>query len=234
MWPNLAVQLITYNRPDEIRRVLEGLRTYLRYEGQVIWCLCDDGSPQGYVQSILADYPDRPWLVSRTKRKGWGGNVNAGLRRLAEEGFNYTFFIEDDYVPLGPLEITWGVALMESKPEIGLVRYDGLAGHCLDLELREARTAEFGMLAYLRISKGTPYFSTYSNRPHLKHRRFHGFYGQYPQGLALAATETLFAGTVTDRADGPWLVVLEDGIPRKFDHIGKSWQGSASDMEVVR
>lgn len=233
-WPDVAIQIITYDRPREIRRVIDGLRKYLHYEGKVVWCLCDDGSPEGYVARILADYPDLSWVVSRTERKGWGGNANAGLKSLAAARFDYIFSLEDDYVPLGALEISRGVALMESLPGIGLVRYDGLEGHALDLELRECNTVQFGMLSYMRILKSSPFLFVYSNRPHLKHKKFHEFYGLYPEGVSLGATEEYFAHAVKGRADGPWLAILEDGVNRRFDHIGHSWQGSTSDQEVVR
>lgn len=233
-WPDVAIQIITYDRPREIRRVIDGLRKYLRYEGKVAWCLCDDGSPTGYVSRILADYPDLSWMISRTERRGWGGNANAGLKSLAAARFDYIFSLEDDYVPFVPLEISRGVALMASLPGIALVRYDGLEGHALDIELRECHTEPFGMLSYMRILKSSPFLFVYSNRPHLKHKSFHEFYGLYPEGLYLGHTEEDFARTVKDRPDGPWVAVLTDGVPRKFDHIGRSWQGSASDMEVTR
>jgi hypothetical protein len=226
-WPSVCVLLVTYDRPVEIRRTIAALRHMIVYPGPLNWHICDDGSPAGYLDGIAADFPDLGLTFSVTDRRGWGANVNRGL---AATNSRYTFLCEDDYEACSPLRIDHGVAIMEALPNAGLVRYDGLSGHTLDLLLREVRTA-VGMLQYLEILRTSPHLHVYSNRPHLEHARFHAEFGAYPEGIGLGQTEEAFAWQVKRApAYSPTLLALENGIARAFDHIGHSRQGTAEDV----
>ena len=226
-WPDLAVQLITYNRPGEIRRVIVALSKHLQYKGKLVWYLADDGSPGNYVLEIQRDFPKLNFQASITKRLGWGANVNKCMQKIAEK---HIFLCEDDYVALYPLDLNKGVALLDSKASIGLVRYDGLAGHRLNLAIEEVDT-RLGVLQYLEILKNSRGLNVYSNRPHLKHAKFHRAYSNYPMNKPLGETESSFAHRVKDALEkGPRLVALENGIIRAFDHIGKSRQATEFDQ----
>lgn len=227
MWPDVAVMIVTYDRPGEIRRVIKALDKHLQYEGKFIWYLADDGSPGSYVLDIQRDFPNLGFRVSITKRLGWGANVNKCMQIIGEK---HIFLCEDDYVALYPLDINKGVALLDSKTSIGLVRYDGLAGHRLNLAIEEVDTC-LGILQYLKILKeDSRGLNVYSNRPHLKSVGFHRAYGEYPMNKPLGETESAFAHRVKDIPKGPKLVILENGVVRAFDHIGKSRQGSELDQ----
>lgn len=225
-WPTVAVLIVTYDRPMEIRATIGALKEHLRYCGPLQWFVCDDGSPEGYTQTIQRDFPELAIVVSVTQRKGWGANTNVGMRTCAHA--SYVFLCEDDYVAIRDIDLASGVALMESVRDVGLVRYDGIAGHGLNLQLREADTA-LGRLNYLRIDKRSPCLNTYSNRPHLQSRKFRKTYGPYLVGKPLGATEDDYAHKVKDR-EGPDVACLTDGIPLAFMHIGKSRQGSKEDV----
>jgi len=224
-WPDVAVQIITYDRPGEIRRVIVALEKYLQYEGKLIWYLADDGSPGNYILDIQHDFPKLNFRVSVTNRLGWGANVNKCMQMIGEK---YIFLCEDDYIALQPLDVNKGVALLDSKANIGLVRYDGLAGHRLNLAIEEVDT-HLGVLQYLEILKNSRGLNVYSNRPHLKSAKFHRAYSNYPMGKPLGQTEEAFAHRVKDILAGPKLVTLENGIVRAFDHIGKSRQNTTDD-----
>lgn len=227
IWPDLAVQIITYDRPNEIRRVIVALEKYLRYDGKLVWYLADDGSPGKYVLEVQRDFPKLCFQASITKRLGWGANVNKCLQMIGEK---YIFSCEDDYIALYPLDMNKGVALLDSAANIGLVRYDGLAGHRLNLAIEEIDTP-LGVLQYLEILKNSRGLNVYSNRPHLKHKNFHRAYGEYPMGKPLGRTEETFAHRVKDALGrGPKIVTLETGIIRAFDHIGHSRQGTEFDQ----
>lgn len=224
-WPDIAVMIVTYDRPSEIRRTIKALSKYLQYEGKLVWYLADDGSPDGYVLNIQRDFANLGFRATITKRLGWGANVNRCMQTISEK---HIFLCEDDYVALYPLDINKGVALLDSKANIGLVRYDGLAGHRLNLAIEEVKT-RLGMLQYLEILKNSRGLNVYSNRPHLKSVKFHKVYQIYPMGKSLGETESAFAHRIKDILKGPKLVTLEDGIVRAFDHIGKSRQGTELD-----
>ena len=225
-WPDVAVMVVTYDRPSEIRRVIKALDKHLQYDGKLVWYLADDGSPGHYVLDIQRDFPKLHFQASITKRLGWGANVNRCMQKIGEK---HIFLCEDDYVALYPLDLNKGVALLDSKANIGLVRYDGLAGHRLNLALEEIET-RLGVLQYLEIlKKSSRGLNVYSNRPHLKSRKFHRAYSHYPMEKSLGETESAFAHRVKDILTGPRLVALETGIVRAFDHIGKSRQNTIED-----
>ena len=231
-WPEITAVVVTWNRPQMVRATIKALQQCLRYDGVLRWHLADDKSEDGYVASIVAEFEQLQISHSVTPRLGWGANVNAALAHIKTP---YIFLCEDDYIALRPLNLNQGVALIETVPDIGAVRYDGIAAHALNLELRETRSEPTGAFSYMRILKASPFLNVYSNRPHLAHRRFHEYYGKYPEGLSLAMTEDTFAKKVyNDRGGGPNVAVLADGVVTAFDHIGQSRQGSAADKEVMR
>lgn len=259
VWPIVTVVICTYNRPEEIRRTLGSLIRNLEYPGSRLhWHIADDGTDGDYVREV------GEWLYSRlvitgeerisysiTNRQGWGANVNAAMRAVKTD---YVYFTEDDYLLLRPLDLRPHVALMETQKNVGLVRY-GIAGHGLWTAVREADISEWlsdfqenssnqgysgaGKLSYLeihpRMIAGEYGFYRYSNRPHLKHRRFHEHYGLYPEGLPLARTEETMNHVIAQHSeDGPVMVCPADWLLWHYDHIGVSYQGSAAEAEAVR
>lgn len=251
-WPIVSVLIVTYDRPLEIRRTIFALCKHLYYpQDRLRFHLSDDASPPlreavnncpagtPYVDYIRQQFPCLSFSHTTTDRAGWGANVNAGMRYCLQHS-DYVFLCEDDYVALRDLDLEAGVALLESTEDlhkpgpaparepIGLVRFDGIAAHWLNLQLREADT-RIGAVSYLKIGLDSPFLNAYSHRPHLKHKRFHEAYGYYPEGLRLGETESAFAHAVKGKASGPWLVTLGDGIERAFEHIGKSRQGTEYD-----
>jgi len=223
-WPAVTVLIVTWNRPEEIRRTINALQGYLIYPN-LAWHIADDNSPGDYLPALRADFPHLKFTTTVTDRKGWGANVNLALKTIAT---NYIFSCEDDYVAYHILDLETGVELMELRENIGLVRYDGLSGHIgLDLSVQEAKT--MGRLDYLQIVKDkSSHLNVYSHRPHLKHVRFHKAYGSYKEGVTLGECEEDFAHRVKG-SDGPGLAILTNGIPRAFDHVGKSRQGTPED-----
>ena len=226
-WPDLTVMIVTYNRPREIRRTTKALEESIVYPGQLHWHLADDASPGTYIQDLHQDFSHLKFSATSTNRQGWGANVNKALKFIRDD---YTFLCEDDYVAVRQIKLHIGVRILEAQPTIGLIRYDGIAGHLgLNLWLREARTP-IGTLSYLEIDRGhSGHLNVYSNRPHLRHRRFQNVVGYYPEGISLGHTEEAYAHKVIDAKPGMGLAILSDGIGRAFDHIGKSRQGTKLD-----
>jgi len=238
--PKVCVMIITYDRPKEIRQTISALEKYLVYPKDLLhWHIADDNSPDYYVKKIKDDFKHLRFTATVTDRKGWGANVNKGIVHCHGTS-DYIFVIEDDYVAQKEVNLIKGVCLIGSEkdtpiPEggsprepIGMVRYDGLAAHNLLLELREAKT-QIGNLAYFNILKQSIHLNCYSNRPHLRHRRFLSDYGEYKVGLSLGATETAMAMRFKHTKGGSWITALSDGVPKGFDHIGKSRQGTNLD-----
>jgi len=196
--------------------------------------LADDSSPEGYITQLKQDYAKLNFSTTITDRKGWGANVNKALVYAWDKHGDFVFLCEDDYVAKRPIDLRSGVAILAANKGIGLIRYDGIAGHALDLQLREVKT-EVGKVQTLCIMKSSPHLNIYSNRPQLKHRRFHDCVGMYDEGKKLGETEAAFAHQVRDKYDDcPKVAVLQNGIVTAFDHIGKSRQMTELDAIKVK
>lgn len=233
--PPLTILIVTYDRPREIRTTIKALydRAVSFYPGVVRWHIADDGTGSGYIAELLHDFQSLDISHTITSRKGWGANVNKALQSITTD---YIYLNEDDYVLFRDLDLAKGVALLEAETSLGIIRYDGLAGHTLNLELRESKTG-LGVLNYCRISKHSPHLNVYSHRPHLKHRRLHDTMGLYKEGLPLGATEEDFAHRIKDgkyQDKPPYIAVLPDGIISAFSHEGVSRQGSELDIFLKR
>ncbi len=230
-WPTVAICIVTYDRIREIKLTIRALQSHFHYTGLIKWHIADDGSPHGYMGQIYNEFPDIHFTHTITQRKGWGANVNTALHFLKD--VPYVFLCEDDYVARRDLDITAGVALMETESDIALVRYDGVAAHALTLHLKEVET-RIGRFSYCIVDRDSPHLNVYSNRPHLKSKQFHSCYGWYPENKPLGITETEFAHRIKDKKDCPNVAILGNGIETAFDHIGASRQGTQADLETIK
>jgi len=241
-WPEVTVQICTYNRYDDIRKTVEALVENLTYPN-LKWVICDDNSPGTYISRLkrLKLFKDlNAKFISTLQNGGWGVNVNNGLRNIPSP---YVFFCEDDYVLEHPLDLRFGVAIMETKPHIGMMRYRGTAGDTVVFHQQEADIRPWlpdyhmgggviGRETYLLLDGGSPSLWLYSNGPHLKRRSFHDFYGYYSEGLKLGQTEEHFCHVVKEKMkipDAPCIAILPDWIRMWWAHIGTSYQGTEFD-----
>ena len=228
-WPKVTVFIVTYDRPREIRLTIDALKKHLKYKGELLWHLSDDGTERPYLFEIKRDYPDLKFSSTVTERKGFGANCNKGMTNCWARS-DYLFFCEDDRVVTRDMDLSSGVAVLESNKNIGLIRYDGVAGHALDLQLREIET-DIGKVQCMVISHTSPHLNYYSNQPHLLHRRFHDKYGLYPEGMSLGRTEEAFAHRVKNKyLKGSKIAILQDGIENHWQHIGVSRQLTKHDI----
>jgi hypothetical protein len=205
---------------------------HIKYpQGKLLFHLADDGTPGDYIGAIESEFHYLHWTHTVTNRQGWGANVNTALKAIQT---NMVFLIEDDYVSLHPINLVDGVRLLTAKDDIGLIRYDGIAGHNLTTYWREYTDSD-GRIDYGIIDLKSPHLNCYSNRPHLRHKRFTDYFGYYPEGKPLGWTEEAFAHHIKKApSEAPKLVILDDGVPRHFDHIGKSRQRSEYDVGRAR
>lgn len=242
MFPDITVLVCTYNRPKELILTLEALDTHMQYAGALKFLICDDHTP-GYLSKLKSKPIWKqldPQFVSTEVNSGWGANVNYGLAHVETD---LVFFIEDDYILKETLNLSIGAALMNARPDLGMLRYRGTAGdhllyHQLEADIR-ADLPDYiqgvgvpGKVSHLQIDSNSPSLYIYSHGAHLKRKRFHEFYGLYPIGLPLGQTEETYAHTVKDKmkeAGAPGIAILPDWIPMWFDHIGTSYQHTEHD-----
>lgn len=245
-WPTVTIQICTYNRPKEILEVINSLVRNLRYPAsQLRWLVCDDASPALYHTTLAESkmfHNLNIKIISTAKNSGWGANVNQGIREIIDT--DYTFFIEDDKILGRELNLKHGVALMQEKPHLGMLRYRGTAGTHVVFHQFEGNISEYvpdyregnsglpGRITYLQLDSGSPTLYIYSHGPHLKRKSFHEFYGLYPEGRKLGDTEESFAHHVKDmmHVEGaPGIAILPEFVLPWFEDIGKSYQGSEFD-----
>lgn len=226
----VTVLIVSYNRESILKKSLYGFLKNVQYPRDLLeFHLADDKSPGNLVENILNEFKTLKWTYTITERRGWGANVNAALKAIKND---CVFLMEDDRCAYDKINLNDGVRLLRERPEVGLVRYDGIAGHVgLVLQLKEFGN-EYPRTSFLTVDKvATQQNYIYSNQPHLRHRRFTEAYGYYPEGLKLGQTEVQYAGNFRAKK-GPDIAILEDGIINKFEHLGagKSWQHTNEDV----
>lgn len=243
IWPEVTIQICTYNRPTEIVRTIKALMSAVKYpKDKLKWLVCDDSSPEEYRIALASTKLFEALnirIVTTKHNLGWGANVNNGMAAIDSD---YIFFVEDDkllYIKSNELNLKLGVALLEKEKHIGMLRYKGTAGTHVILHQMEADITEYGTdhvdgscgiperLTYCLLDSGSPSLYLYSHGPHLKHRRFHNFYGEYAEGLKLGRTEEAFCHQVKNKMKdkgAPCIAVLPQWILPYWEDIGKSYQ----------
>src|SRR5581483_11173023 len=114
--PRVAVQILTWNRVDELVPCLESFACidYPNYEVIVL----DNGSEDETVPTVKRDFP---WvtLIENGRNLGFCKGNNVGLRYCLERGFDYVLLLNSDTKVLPGL-LTELVQVMESDPRIAI------------------------------------------------------------------------------------------------------------------
>ena len=205
--PDIAVLIPTYNRPDVLAHTVQLLQRHLIYDGTIRYYIGNDSdTPQ--------DVPHAVNLIG--PRNGLGANLNMLLSFTSEA---FILQMDDDHWLLKPLDLNPHVKKLHTDANAGWVRLMGIGAHKYIGRLDES---------YWRVSWESPELYIPSNRPHLKHRRFHQCYGLYPEGYKLGETEDNFCHQCKDhwrKHGGPdVLVPLDVATESSWDHVGDSWQ----------
>ena len=218
-WPPITVLVYTYSRPEKIRHVLAAFKEHLRYSGELIWRIADDGSPNGYLEGIAADFPELELQWTVTDRKGFGANANKGLRAVTTK---YVFASEDDKYVLRDIDLDTGIRLMEGVPTIGALRYDAanenifLSGHIF----RDSEPPIF----YWIIDRQRSKHWNPCGHPTLIQPDFYGVCGYLPEGVRVSETEQAWTRRAS-KMEGPDVAILLQYIgPRCYVHLGGGQQ----------
>jgi glycosyltransferase involved in cell wall biosynthesis len=248
-WPEVTVLIVTYDRLKVIERVLFALLKHLHYPREKLrWIIADDSSPDDYVErlsGLKVCQLIQPRFSVTERNSGFGVNVNLGLRAVETE---YCLFIEDDKLLEHDLDLRQGVALLETRQNIGMLRYRGTGGEPLIFHLFESDISHYmpdyqdgvglsGRLNYLQLDSGSHALYLYTNGPHLKRRSFHEFYGYYPEGYRLGETEEKMAHQVKDlmlAVGAPAIAILPEWVKMWWTDIGESRQHTELDREYVK
>ncbi len=211
--PDIACLVVTYERRDILHGTLVALLEHLRYAAPLRLVIADDGSTDGTQEMIATEFPTAE--VIQSHRAGMGGNTNAGLRACFA-ATPLVLQIQDDMQLKADLDLTPHADRLLSDETAGYVRLWGVGGHKLHAKLEES---------HWRVLWSSPDLYIASDRPHLKHHRFHDFYGYYPEGLRTAETEEAWCHQCKDRSGNiglrPDVLVPHSlEIERLWEHMG--------------
>jgi glycosyltransferase involved in cell wall biosynthesis len=218
-WPALAINIVTYNRKETLRETIARVNRHLYYVGPRRIFVADDGSDDGTQAMLLEEFPDVALIQSN--RAGLGANTNAGLRASLGVA-DYVLQFQDDLWMLTTIDLHPHIEKLRDDPTCGFIRLWGVGGHRYKGNLEGN---------YWRVHWDSDELYIPSDRPHVKHRRFHEHFGMYPEGLGTAHTEEAWCHQCKDRAglDGKQLDVF---VPQNqltettWDHVhwGDRWR----------
>jgi len=213
-WPPITVLMYTYSRPVKIRKALASLQKHLKYSGELLWRIADDGSPEGYLEGIAADFPELELQWTVTNRKGFGANANAGYRACTTK---YVLPSEDDLVIIRDLDLDRGITLMEGVPEIGALRFGSAV---LDTVLLGRAFGGRPPIGYFVFDRARSKYWNPCGHPTLIQPSFYDFYGMLPEGVSVARVEHDWDRRPIARGEGPEVAILSEylgGYP--FVHL---------------
>lgn len=253
-YPLVAIGIITYNRFTELLRVIDSLQTHIVYpKERLIWILCDDGSPNNYVNRVLDLYDFD--MVVQNKRGGMPVNWNS-MVKACEERAAYTLALQDDWKFTCPLDLRVAVRFLENNQEYGMIRYHKLTGHVgLPMVVKEWDAShaipgfQYGqyeyaprMLPFVELMApfdNTDIYSPYSGGVHLRHKRFTDMYGYYREGAGFSNAEAEYMARVNGRLrldlnTAQRVAMFPSYFDSRFEDIGTSYRGTATEAETVK
>lgn len=251
--PLIYIGILSYNRYIEPLRTIEALSRHLRYPASRLrWVISDDSTPDAdHIYRLKTSNTLKALnveVISTHVNSGLGANANRLHDYVFEqEQAEYMLFMEDDWILHHPLDLRAAIGIFTARPEVGYIRYRGHGGNDMKYTQAEANMSAFypeyregfglhGRINYLQIDIDSPSLYVYTNGPHLKTRAFWNYFGRYPEGKQVGATEEAMAWAVKDktrnnRASALQLVTLPEFLIQRFDHIGAiSNQGAAHDL----
>lgn len=93
----IGLGIVTYNRPDYLKQVIQGVIQNIINEVDTIW-IYDDGSSEDYIK-VLNNLPPKIKVHRGFDNVGVGAAKNWLMNQLLEEGCYYIFIGEDDIIP---------------------------------------------------------------------------------------------------------------------------------------
>lgn len=192
----------TFNRAEMVAETIARLEKYLVYTlGSIHYYVGMDGSDN--TSQVLAGKPNV--VLIEGPRQGLGANLN---NLIAQAPTDLLFQLDDDHQLQDYLALDEHALNLTHDPNFGWIRL--YYGECLagPVGYYNFRAELYGK--YWRLDPFGRELYLPSNRPHLKHRRFHERYGLYQTGLKLGETENNFChrylslrrGEIARMADG--------------------------------
>lgn len=193
-FPLVSVLFITYKRVDVLKRSFESFVTNTDYPNLEL-VVTDDGSP-AEVQDEIRKMPFDKMCLS-PRNRGLGANTNAGLRACTGK---YILQLQDDWECMGPADyLKKSVELMESQPQIGIVKFYG------DPRSSESRFRIQGVTEECfwipnDPGDGSGVKDVYTDTPHLKKRALCDILGAYKEDCRMEECELDYVARFANQA----------------------------------
>jgi len=214
---DLCVLLLTYDRLQYARRTLNTALQSIMWAGQYHLHIADDGSPRGYIESLIEEtykYPNIEGItVSDSRRSGYGANYNLATQHI-HPLYKYVLVLEDDWELTQTLDVR---ALVRDFCEgIGCIRL-GYLGYTQPLKGRVLRRPS-GMYLILDPDSEEPH--VFAGHPRLETVEWQRSVGVWPTDLDPNSTEMAVAHIPNARIGVAWPMDLVRTYGNVFAHIG--------------
>lgn len=194
--PAVVVVFLTYQRTDYAVRTIRTVRANMRYAGQLVWYVADDGSTPEHMSTVAEELAGVELLGFHSQRMGYGASANKAWYQALQFA-DLSLWLEDDWECKAPFDLTPYARLLLAYPDVGMIRFAHMP---IDLH---GWTCGYDGEMYLRIDWDVPY--AFSGNPALRHRRAREVWGAYPEGLKPGETEVAYDWQVR-QAKGPSIV----------------------------
>lgn len=175
-WPTLAITLLSYKRPAEAIRTVNGLCDNLVYSGEKVWYVADDGSETGEFMEIIDALYNRKQTIIGSHRERFSPTPGVGWNKglgICHQATDYVLMLEDDWELDQPLHIEPWIEMLAQREDVGIVRLSGLSvGNHVEIVGHNGHH-------YLKYLRNKQY--AYSGNPHIRHARFVRKFGWFSE-----------------------------------------------------
>ncbi len=211
----LSILFLTYNRSDLLKVAVDTIRpaaAQLKVPSEIV--ISDDASAPPHRQAISAIGADQ--VLWGSANAGLSHNHNKGIRGCR---YAYILSLQDDWEFVGDAgTLAAAMAILDSDAEIGVVN---LMPPTLPIPRSERRLGD-GTAYTVFENDGLPRkrgsgHRPYTDRPHIKRRRFAADIGDYDEASPMTEAELDFQRRVA--CQSRWKVAHLHG-PTPFVHLG--------------
>lgn len=237
----LAIELLTYDRPDYALITLTSTLAFLRHDGPVALHIADDGSPAGQVDRLVEFAKGaRPGLefisTSNAERRGYGASHNLAMQ-VTHPWADVVLVLEDDWQLLRPLDTTPIIRMLERRGHQSKEEFAYAVPPPPDFEARSVRLGYLGFQWPLRadlfkvdetlwmaLDPESPEQHVCAGHPRIETVEYERAVGPWPEGLNPGATELGWCQRPEARRGVVWpltLVSLANSVTGDmFAHVG--------------
>lgn len=167
-FPILLMTKEMLGREDLVFRTIEAIQTYLSFgDRTAYWYIADGGSSNDYkvrMGEMIVNNGGKLFIHSQAKQPA-GVVWNTVLNKLFEDGHEYYFRLEDDFLLNAPMDVSKYIEILQNLSDVAMIRL-GL----MPINLTMSSVGYEGEI-FFDIHHTQQY--AYSGNPGLVHKRMH-------------------------------------------------------------